>query len=101
VKIDIRFRGLQASPALRDHARERIRIQLDRFTREIRSVIVRITDVNGPRGGQDMTCLVTVSGRRFSTLALTETSDNGFAGINAAIDRAAQAVTRRIARSRR
>ena len=101
MRIDIRFRGLQASPALRDHALERIRFQLDRFARELRSVVVRVTDVNGPRGGQDMTCLVAVSGRRFTTLALTETSDNGFAGISGAIDRAARAVARQIARSRR
>lgn len=40
--------------------RERFEYALGRFAGRVRSVTVRLGDVNGPRGGVDKTCAVTV-----------------------------------------
>jgi len=46
MKIESRFRGLDASASL----------QLSRFGRELGVARVRLGDVNGPRGGIDTRC---------------------------------------------
>jgi len=53
MKIDIRFRDLDASNALKNHATRRLQFGLRRFGHAINGVTLRVSDVNGPRGGVD------------------------------------------------
>jgi ribosomal subunit interface protein len=74
MKIDVRFRALDPSEALRAHVVRRVRFQLDRFGHEITSVQVRLSDVNGPRGGVDSRCSITLhmrDGRHIEVEAMT------------------------------
>ena len=61
---------------------------------------VRLTDVNGPKGGDDKRCQLTVSGPRLSTVNLTETHADIFAGLDLALDRLAQVIGRSLERAR-
>ena len=56
--IDIRFRGLANSEFLRAHIVRRIHFQLRRLGKALGAVVVRLSDVNGPRGGVDKRCQV-------------------------------------------
>ena len=47
-------------PFLSELARRRFAFALGRFQAHVRSVTVRVRDVNGPRGGVDQRCRVTV-----------------------------------------
>ena len=38
----------------------RVRLALGRFTASIQSITIRITDTNGPKGGEDIRCIVSV-----------------------------------------
>lgn len=100
MKIDVRFRGLEPSNALRDHVVRRIHFHLSRFGHEIRSVLVRISDVNGPKGGVDKQCQVTVRGRRLSGVIVDDLSGDAHSAIDMTVERAGHAVGRDLERVR-
>src|SRR5689334_10009996 len=59
---------------LRDYASHRLAFALRRFENRIQRLIVRLSDVNGPRGGVDSKCSITVDlvdGRRIFVNATT------------------------------
>ena len=97
MKSEIRFVGVDASEALRDHAQRRIRAHLRRFAEDVSSVLVRIADVNGPRGGLDKHCRVTVKGPRVTT-TVVELGADAYGAIEAAISRASRALARALDR---
>jgi ribosome-associated translation inhibitor RaiA len=100
VKIEVRFRGLEASGALREHAVRRIHYQLSRFGQEVRGIVLRIGDINGPRGGLDKRCQITARGKRFSVLSLDELSGDPYSAVDSAVHRMARAVGRELERLR-
>ncbi|HEU5076094.1 MAG TPA: HPF/RaiA family ribosome-associated protein [Polyangiaceae bacterium] len=100
MKIDVRFRGLEPSDALRDHAVRAIQFHLRRFGQEISWVLVRISDVNGPKGGLDKQCQVTVHGRRLSNVILDDLSGDAHSAIDMAVERVSRAVARDLQRVR-
>ncbi len=100
MKIDVRFRGLAGSDALRDHAVRRVLFHLSRFGSEIRAVQVRISDVNGPKGGVDKQCQITVRGRALSAVVIEDLSADSWSAVDLAVARAGRAVGRDLERSR-
>lgn len=100
MKIDVRFRNLEASESLREAAVRRVHFHLSRFGREISSVNVRISDVNGPKGGVDKRCQVTVRGPRLSSVVVDELSSEVYAAVDLAFQRIGRAVGRDLERMR-
>lgn len=100
MKIDVRFHALQTSHALREHVGRRIHFRLSRFNGEVSSVLVRIGDVNGPKGGVDKRCQVTVRGPTFSSVTIEDLSADAYSAVDMALERAARAVGRGIERAR-
>ena len=58
--ITIHARGFDLTDGIHDHVHRRLRYALGRFSDRFTRVAVRLSDVNGPRGGVDKRCLVTV-----------------------------------------
>jgi putative sigma-54 modulation protein len=100
MKIEVRFRGMASSDALRDYIARRIHFQLSRFNGEVGSVVVRIGDINGPKGGADKHCHVTVRGRALGSVTIKELSADAYSAVDAAIERAAHAAGRELERGR-
>lgn len=100
MNIEVRFLGLESSDALREHVQRRVHFQIGRFGEEVSSVLVRIADVNGPKGGVDKRCKVTVRGPRLGSATLDELSGDTYAAVDVALDRVAQSVARELQRLR-
>ena len=60
MEVQIKARGLPAAKTLRNHASRRIRNALGRFGHAVQSVTVRLSDINGPRGGADKLCRIVI-----------------------------------------
>jgi len=58
--VQIKAKGLPAAKTLRSHANHRIQAALGRFGHVVQSVTVRLSDINGPRGGADKLCRIVV-----------------------------------------
>ena len=96
MRIQIRITaGL--SPSLAPLARRRLEFALGRFGVRVRSLTVRLTDLNGPRGGLDKHCLVAIrltSPRRL--IVVEDTDAEAEVAIGRAADRASRVVARAV-----
>ena len=94
--LDIRAAaGVSADVA--ELARTRLVNALKRFAPRVRSLTVRLTDLNGPRGGVDKKCLVAIrlrSPRR--TIVLEDTAADAAVAVARIADRAGRAVARAV-----
>ena len=102
IPIDFVIRAGDGDTAaqLRDYAVRRLSFALRRFENRVRSVTVRLTDTNGPKGGVDSRCAITlhrVDGRQIVTEATTAWP---FASVTSAAKRLNAAVRREIERTR-
>lgn len=79
-----------------DLVQRRLEFALGRFASRVRSLRVRLSDVNGPRGGVDKQCVIAVHLDRPRRLIVVEDVDADEA---AAISRAAERAARTVARA--
>ena len=100
MKIELRFRSIEPSNALREYVARRVHFQLSRFNGQLDSVIVRIADINGPKGGNDKRCHVMVKGRALGPVTIDELSADAYVAVDLALDRAARSVGRELERRR-
>ena len=60
MQIDIHARHLAHTPELDELARRRLAYALGRFSTRIKRVTLRLDDVNGPKGGEDIAVIAEV-----------------------------------------
>ena len=98
--IEIQTQGLELSEPLRDFIRRRVAFGLDRASRELGTVFLSLSDINGPRGGNDKLCRLRIPLPRMRDVVIEEIADDPHAAIARAVDRAARNLQRRRSRSR-
>lgn len=84
---------------LRDLLDRRLHYALSRFDSRIRRTTAVVEDANGPRGGVDKLCRVTVKLNRATDVVIREQDADITKCINRAADRVGRAVARAIERS--
>jgi phosphoribosylamine-glycine ligase len=89
-----RSRGVSLSNAGRVYALERLTAALARSAAHIRQAQVSVSDANGPKGGVDKTCSVTVTMTGGRPVTVTHTADSVTAAVDGASRRAGHAVGR-------
>jgi len=78
-------------------ARRQIEFALGRFAGRVRSLSLRLVDLNGPRGGADKKCLIAVRLSRPDRLIVVEDVDPiAAAAIHRAVARMSRAVARAV-----
>ncbi len=99
--MNVQIRCLpEHSPALAEHTTRKIHQHLSRFGHRISRIDVRVSDVNGPRGGLDKLCHVQVRGEGVRTFSLQALSGDAYAAVDVAVGRIARVVGRELARVR-
>jgi ribosome-associated translation inhibitor RaiA len=82
------------------YIRGKLRTRLDKFARSIRWTSVRVTDLNGPRGGVDQACSITVALKGLPSVIVTRRHASGHAAIDEALHAIEQAVRAILGRRR-
>jgi ribosome-associated translation inhibitor RaiA len=100
MNIDLQARDFQLTNALATHIRRRLDFALSPRYEQIQQIQVRISDVNGPRGGADKCCHIHIVLPRMQDVVVEDTELDMYIAINRAVDRAGRAVTRRLSRQR-
>lgn len=100
MKIETQAHGFSLSDGLRHHIRQRLHFAFDRIGARIRKVVVRLSDINGPRGGADKRCQLQVSLDKLPEVIIEDTQSDLYAAVDHASERAARTVGRRLARER-
>jgi ribosome-associated translation inhibitor RaiA len=100
MKIDIRLRGMSEADQLRAHVQRQLHFHLARFTTAIGEVLVRVTDLNGPKGGVDKRCQILVRLERGGSITVHVDGADGRAAVDHAIERTVRMIARELARAR-
>jgi putative sigma-54 modulation protein len=100
MQIDIQARNFPLSSALLGHVERRLRFALSSRDEHIQRIKVRLSDINGPRGGADKCCHIQVILPQLADVVIEDTEADLYAAIDRAADRAGRTVGRRLTRHR-
>ena len=100
MQIAIQARGVEITADLRDHVDRRVRFAFDWASYAIANVDVVLSDINGPRGGNDKRCRIRVIGNEALDLVVEDTQADLHVAVDRAADRAGRTLARRLARQR-
>ncbi|MEO1618192.1 MAG: HPF/RaiA family ribosome-associated protein [Planctomycetota bacterium] len=84
--------------ALQELAERRLRFALSRFDNRVSRLELVVGDENGPRGGVDKSCRLTVRLKRARDVVITDKDESMAACISRVAERAARSVARAIDR---
>ena len=98
--IDIQARDFTLTKALRMHIEKRLSFALSTRYDHINRIMVRLSDINGPRGGNDKRCQLHVVLPGQQDVVIEDTQPDLYAAIDRAADRAWHSVSRKLARLR-
>lgn len=98
MKILVKARNLVLSKDLKHYVKRRIRYALDSRRDSISRITVTLSDINGPRGGEDKRCQVLVKLSGQGDVVIDDKQDHVYAAIDNAASKASRTVTKRIER---
>lgn len=101
MQMDIKCRGFELTDGLREHVRKRLACNLHHGNTAIRQVSVRLSDINGPRGGADKRCQIALRLNGLPRIVIEDTEADLYLAIDRAADRAGRTLLRRLDRSLR
>ena len=96
MKLRLTTHGIELSADLHDYVKRRAHFSLGRFAARIRSVSIRLADINGPRGGIDKLCDVRVDVGHRQPVMVRERQVSIHAAVAFAVERAERAVQRQL-----
>lgn len=100
MRTEIRLRGLPDAVELRAHAQRQLGFHLSRFSSALDEVLLRVSDVNGPKGGLDKRCQILVRFKRGGSVTISVSSADARGAIAHAAERTVRMIARELARSR-
>ena len=98
MQIDIQSRGFSLTSALLGYSQRRVHSAMAYISGHVDRVVIRLSDVNGPRGGVDKCCRIQVALAGIPDVVVEDTEFNMYAAIDRAIDRARRTVVRKVDR---
>lgn len=101
MQMDIQCRGFALTEGLRDYAKKRLACSLSHGEAHVGRVIVRLSDINGPRGGEDKRCHLELRLKGLPEVVIEDIQADLYLAIDRAADRAGRTLARQLERSRR
>jgi putative sigma-54 modulation protein len=98
MRIKVKARRLALTKSLKAYVKRRLSFALNSRYDNIQQVIVTLTDVNGPKGGEDKHCQVLVKINGQKEVVISEQQADMYSAIDSAAGRTSRTVTRRIER---
>jgi ribosomal subunit interface protein len=98
VQINIQARHFSLTDALRSHAERRLRFALTCCDDHIQRIVMRLSDINGPRGGEDKRCHLRVVLACLPDVVIEDIEADLYVAIDRAADRAGRTLVRKLDR---
>lgn len=96
MELEIHGKRVGHSAALEQHVKDRLQAALDRHESRIDRVVVRLDDVNGPKGGNDMRCRILVRLARGWQVLIEETCEDAYESVTHAVNRVKNTLARQL-----
>ena len=98
MKTNIQAQGFALTESIRAYTELRLLYAVSFASQIIQRVTVRLSDINGPRGGNDKKCQLVFTLQGLPDVIIQDTESNLYVAIDRAVDRASRAVARVIDR---
>ena len=98
MQIDIQSRGFPLTNALLGYSQQRVHLAMAYISGHVNRVIIRLSDINGPRGGADKCCRIQVALAGIPDVVVGDTEVDMYDAIDRAVDRARRTVVRKVDR---
>jgi len=98
MKLELRTEGVAMSKGLREFIDRKLNFAFSRFGQRVRHVRVRLTDVNGPRNGEDIRCHIQATLSPVGFVTIQEQRSDPFAAVARATDRVSRNLARHVER---
>lgn len=100
IRFELRGSNVPVSPALREHVERKLDFAVRRFAHRIDRVVVRLTDVNGPKGGPDKRCRIVAHITAGAAIVVAGVDHDAYAAVGHAAIRLDEAMARALGRPR-
>ncbi len=100
MKIDITMQQTCSNNKISCQVARRVRFAFSRFGTSIRIVTVRITDINGPKGGVDTRCVVSAKLLSAGEVVVQGEGEDAYSALNYCLSRAGRTISRSLERRR-
>jgi ribosome-associated translation inhibitor RaiA len=100
MKVDMLAKGFLITPSLQAYLDRRLRFSLSPVKSKIQGIAVWLRDLNGPRGGRDKQCQVSITISGCPTVLVKEVQENMYCAIDRAVKRAAYRAVQILMRQR-
>ncbi len=97
--VKVHARGFSLSAALSEYSDSKVRLALGIYGHKIRRVDLFLTDINGPKGGQDMRCTIKVHVQGVPSVTVHFTAEDMYEAINLCARRAKRSIDRRLSKN--
>jgi putative sigma-54 modulation protein len=97
MQVSIQSRSFALTDALRNRVQTRLGFTFSRASNRVNLVQVRLSDLNGPRGGIDKRCSIKVCMEGLPDVVVEDVQADMYHAIDRAADRAGRTVMRRLA----
>ena len=98
MQIDLQTRDIVLTEEISNFVSRRLKFSFGSREEYILRIQVRISDINGPRGGVDKRCQIRVVLPKIADVVVTHTEDDVYIAVDRAAERASYAVNRTLAR---
>ena len=100
MQVDIQARNFTLTNAIRSYVQRRLSFALNSRDMHIQRIMVRLSDINGPKGGEDKCCHIQVVLPKMADVVIKDIGSDLYAAIDKAVDRASINVNRRLSKQR-
>lgn len=103
MQVDIQARSFTLTKALKSYVEKKLKTALPNRGEDhrLKRAVIRLSDINGPKGGEDKLCHIEVMLVGVPDVVIRNTEQDMYAAIDVATRRASHAVVRRLERQRR
>ncbi len=96
--IDIQVQNFSLTEAMESHIKTKLEPMHHHFGDRILSTHVHLSDVNGPKGGENKKCLIHVELQKLPTVVVEDTEENLYTAIDNSCHGAERAVRKSLER---
>jgi putative sigma-54 modulation protein len=98
--MHLRIIGAAAGEREREYIARKLAVHLAKFAATMKQVTIRVTDVNGPRGGVDLRCVATIELRGLPSVVVERRHARLLTAVDAVLRAAERTVRRTLTRRR-
>jgi ribosomal subunit interface protein len=99
VQIELKAQGTDLADSLRAYIERRLSLNAGRFFDQVIRIRVRISGLNGPRGGTRTSCRISIDVKSLGKLVVQESDLDAHTAIDRAAARLGRLLSQRIARA--